>query len=63
MQFALQALSQIPQALQLDLSIAILKKENLEKIPSKVPTGHIVLQYNLPYLNDKKNTTAKNAIA
>jgi hypothetical protein len=60
MQFALQTLSQTPQDLQLSLSIPILKKENLEIKPNNVPTGQIVLQYNLPYLKEKNKTSNKN---
>jgi hypothetical protein len=48
MHSALHSLAQSPQEVHAFSSILILKMEKREKIPSKVPTGHSVLQYHLP---------------
>ncbi len=53
MQPALQALSQRLHVLQASLSIPILNNENFDIKPSSVPTGQIVLQNILPFLNER----------
>jgi hypothetical protein len=50
MHSALQTFEQTPQPSQLDLSIFNLNIVNFEIRPKRVPTGQIVLQYNLPLL-------------
>ena len=59
MQLALHSLEQISQLEHSSCLIFILNKENLEMYPSNVPTGQIVLQYNLPIFHDMKTTTTK----
>jgi len=56
MQFDLQATSHSPHFMQLSLIIPILKNDILDNNPKKVPTGQIVLQYNLPNLKLSNKT-------
>ena len=49
---ALHTVSQLPQASQTSSLILILNRETLDIKPRNVPRGHIVLQNNLPLLED-----------
>ena len=49
---ALHTVSQLPQASQSSSLILILNRETLDIKPRNVPRGHIVLQNNLPLLED-----------
>ena len=51
----------LPHLVQAVSSNFILRIEILERRPSKVPTGHIVLQYNRPLVNDRVPTRIKKA--
>jgi hypothetical protein len=49
----------LPQCVHLLSLTLILIKEIFEISPSKVPTGQIILQYNLPFRNERIPTSRK----
>ncbi len=61
MQDDLHANEHLPQRVHLTSSNLILNMDIFEIRPRKVPTGQIVLQYNLPLEKDIITTRIKNA--